>query len=76
MNLVHFLRNVFYIQIKIFLFWVLNFFCFLVRCLDFFSFMSFLFVGTNKATQKIGSLMLIIVMWNTISQQLIETLQK
>jgi len=37
--------------------------------------MSFLFVGTNKASQKIGSLMLIIVMWNTISQQLIETLQ-
>jgi hypothetical protein len=38
--------------------------------------MSFLFVGTNKAIQKIGSLMLIIVMWNAISQQLIETLQK
>jgi len=37
--------------------------------------MSSFFIDTNKASQKTRSLMLIIVMWNTIGQQLTETLQ-
>jgi hypothetical protein len=69
-----FLRQCVLYSNKDLLFWVLNFFCFLGRCLDFFSFF-FFWVGTNKASKKTGSLMFIIVMWNTISQQLIETLQ-
>jgi hypothetical protein len=43
-----FLRNVLYMCFQSFIFGV-DFFCFLIRCLDFFRFVSFFFIDTSKA---------------------------
>ncbi len=56
-------------------FFGVEFFCFLIRCLDIFGFVSFFFIGISKTNQNIGSSMLIIMLWCTISHYLIITLQ-